>query len=48
LAEKCFYCDYDLEENNQQHFVSFHQGQEELEATLCHDCYQDWLEGIKG
>ncbi len=43
---KCFYCDYDVEENF-VHYVSFETNQDRDEV-LCDECYLEWLQGIKG
>lgn len=47
MANHCFYCDYEIENEN-THFVNFFHSQEEREEPLCQDCYKEWLEGIKG
>ncbi|WP_195891949.1 hypothetical protein [Neobacillus dielmonensis] len=47
MSEKCFYCSNDIEEN-QLHLVSFITSNEERNESLCDECYQEWLHGIKG
>jgi hypothetical protein len=47
VNHKCFYCTNDIEEN-EAHFVTFHMTNVEKEETLCHECYQEWLQGMKG
>lgn len=47
MNEKCFYCDYDVADN-QIHVVSFVKSGVEQEESLCNECYQEWLQGIKG
>ena len=47
MGEKCFYCTDELEDR-QQHFVAFITSNGEREEALCSDCYQEWLQGIKG
>ncbi|MDP4106851.1 MAG: hypothetical protein Q8935_18100 [Bacillota bacterium] len=47
MSHKCFYCSNDIKEN-QIHFVTFHVTNNEKEETLCHECYQEWLQGING
>lgn len=45
MDEQCFYCNDAIEDG--YYFGSFQQKNELLEKPLCHDCYQEWLEGIK-
>ncbi|WP_202171387.1 hypothetical protein [Bacillus sp. USDA818B3_A] len=47
MEEICFYCTDEIEER-QLHYVPFVSSNEEREETLCHECYQEWLQGIKG
>ncbi|WP_172799244.1 hypothetical protein [Bacillus sp. FJAT-29814] len=47
MSEKCFYCTDELDER-QRHFVSFVSSNQERDEILCPDCYQDWLQGLKG
>jgi hypothetical protein len=47
MAEKCFYCINEIEEN-QLHQVTFISSNKERHETLCHECYQEWLQGVKG
>ncbi|MCQ6279550.1 hypothetical protein [Bacillus sp. EB600] len=47
MSHKCFYCTNDIEEN-EIHFVTFDMTTIEKEEVLCHECYQEWLQGIKG
>ncbi|GHI01551.1 hypothetical protein [Neobacillus kokaensis] len=46
MSDKCFYCANDLEER-QMHYVSFVASNQERDETLCTECYQEWLHGIK-
>lgn len=46
MAYNCFYCDYEINED-EIHFVSFFNMNQEHEQTLCAECYAEWLEGIK-
>jgi len=48
MANKCFYCEADIGEQEPIHQVSFYTNNQEREEQLCSDCYQDWLHGIKG
>ncbi|MFD2804065.1 hypothetical protein ACFSYB_04030 [Litchfieldia salsa] len=47
MSSKCFYCDYDVEENSVHH-VSFNNNNQHQEEVLCSECYSEWLQGIKG
>ncbi len=47
MAHKCFYCSNEIEENK-FHIVTFHVSNMEREEKLCGECYQEWLQGIKG
>jgi hypothetical protein len=47
MFQKCFYCSNDTEENN-IHFVTFQVTNTDKEEVLCDECYQEWLQGIKG
>ncbi|MEH6946125.1 hypothetical protein [Peribacillus asahii] len=47
MSEKCFYCTNDIQENGIHH-VTFHVTDEHRDETLCDECYQEWLQGIKG
>jgi len=47
MPERCFYCSDELEERN-VHYVSFVSDTEERDEILCHDCYHEWLHGMKG
>ena len=47
MSEKCFYCTNYMEEN-EIHLVAFQVTQMEREEILCDECYQEWLQGIKG
>jgi hypothetical protein len=47
MGEKCFYCTDELDES-QRHFVTFVSSNQERDETLCPDCYQEWLQGLKG
>lgn len=47
MNNKCFYCSNDVAES-ESHFVIFHTANTEREEILCHECYQEWLEEIKG
>ncbi|WP_198020542.1 hypothetical protein [Anoxybacteroides tepidamans] len=46
MNETCFYCQSEC--NEQVHYVSFYTSNEEQEKALCAECYQEWLQGIKG
>ncbi|MET3698506.1 hypothetical protein SAMN05877753_109146 [Bacillus oleivorans] len=46
MAEQCFYCTKEVDDN-QLHFVTFLSSMSEREETLCDECYQEWLQGIK-
>ncbi|WP_462411205.1 hypothetical protein [Neobacillus sp. Marseille-QA0830] len=47
MNEICFYCSNDIEEK-QLHTVSFFSSNQERQESLCDECYQEWLHGIKG
>ncbi|MEH7304635.1 hypothetical protein [Neobacillus drentensis] len=47
MPEKCFYCANEIEER-QLHYVSFISSNQERDELLCAECYQEWLEGLKG
>lgn len=47
MDDKCFYCTDEIAER-EIHYVSFVSANEEREELLCHECYQEWLHGIKG
>lgn len=47
MPEKCFYCTNDIEER-QLHYVSFISSNKERDESLCDECYQEWLQGVKG
>jgi hypothetical protein len=47
MAEKCFYCINEIEENK-LHVVSFLTANAERDEPLCDECYQEWLHGLKG
>lgn len=47
MRQKCFYCSNDTEENK-THLVSFQVTNIDKEEILCDECYQEWLQGIKG
>jgi hypothetical protein len=47
MPEKCFYCTTDIEER-QLHYVSFVSSNKERDESLCDECYQEWLHGLKG
>lgn len=47
MQEKCFYCTNDIEER-QLHYVSFITEGSEKNESLCDECYQEWLDGMKG
>ena len=40
--------EYDIEENQRIHNVSFQSLNQEREEILCESCYAEWLQGIKG
>lgn len=46
MNETCFYCQCECDDN--VHYVSFHTNGEEREEALCPECYQEWLQGMKG
>ncbi|WP_338471713.1 hypothetical protein R4Z10_02775 [Niallia sp. XMNu-256] len=47
MQHTCFYCWNETQEK-QTHLVTFHVSNQEREEKLCHECYQEWLLGIKG
>ncbi|WHX99724.1 hypothetical protein [Neobacillus sp. DY30] len=47
MQEKCFYCVNEIEEK-QHHYVTFLSSNTERDEILCHECYQEWLQGVKG
>ncbi len=47
MSQKCFYCTNDTKEN-EIHLVTFQVAQIDREEILCDECYQEWLQGIKG
>jgi len=47
MSYQCFYCTNETEENGVHH-VTFHMANSEREELLCDECYQEWLQGIKG
>ncbi|WP_222860470.1 hypothetical protein [Bacillus rubiinfantis] len=47
MGETCFYCANEVEDQK-RHVVSFTTSNQDREETLCRDCYQEWLQGIKG
>jgi hypothetical protein len=47
MSQKCFYCTDDKEEN-EIHLVTFQVSHMDREEILCDECYQEWLQGIKG
>ncbi|WP_177177329.1 hypothetical protein [Bacillus sp. MUM 116] len=46
MSEQCFYCTNEIE-NNQFHHVTFISSNKERDETLCGECYQEWLHGLK-
>lgn len=46
MNETCFYCQCDCDDK--VHYVSFHTNGEEREEALCPECYEEWLQGMKG
>jgi hypothetical protein len=47
MPETCFYCTNEFEEKH-LHQVSFVSATQERHETLCDECYEEWLHGIKG
>ncbi|WP_394238966.1 hypothetical protein [Niallia oryzisoli] len=47
MSQQCFYCANDTEKDVIHH-VTFHVSNSEREELLCEECYQEWLQGIKG
>ncbi|MDQ0880436.1 hypothetical protein [Peribacillus sp. V2I11] len=47
MAHKCFYCTDDTEEKK-IHVVTFQVTDTDRNEILCDECYQEWLQGIKG
>ena len=47
MSQKCFYCSNDKEEN-EIHHVIFQVTNMDRDEPLCNECYQEWLQGIKG
>jgi len=47
MNKTCFYCNDEVEERN-EFPISILKDFREEEKTLCHVCYNEWLEGIKG
>lgn len=48
MSSQCFYCEDELNEESRNHYVSFQSANIERDEILCPDCYQEWLQGIKG
>jgi len=48
MTNKCFYCESHIDGQDEIHEVSFYTNNQEREEQLCPDCYQEWLQGIKG
>ncbi|ARP42498.1 MULTISPECIES: hypothetical protein [Geobacillus] len=46
MNETCFYCQCECDDN--VHYVSFYTNGKEHEETLCPECYEEWLQGMKG
>lgn len=46
-TNSCFYCSNETNEK-EVHYVSFHVSNTDREEALCDECYQEWLQGIKG
>lgn len=46
MSKTCFYCVNEIEENK-HHYVTFLTSNSEREETLCAECYQEWLHGVK-
>ncbi|WP_199880792.1 hypothetical protein [Bacillus massiliglaciei] len=44
---ECFYCST-ATDDKKFHQVSFHLSEDIREEILCDECYQEWLQGIKG
>jgi len=47
MNHTCFYCTTEIEEG-QLHEVAFLSSQTERHEKLCEECYQEWLQGVKG
>ncbi|WP_171973993.1 hypothetical protein [Bacillus sp. VT-16-64] len=47
MSENCFYCTKHMKEN-EWHFVTFQVSDMDREEVLCDECYDDWLQGMKG
>lgn len=45
MDEQCFYCHMAIESKYYQGIFVIEN--EQVEKSLCEDCYQEWLEGIK-
>jgi len=47
MPENCFYCTSEIEKDN-LHYAPFISSNKERDEALCDECYQEWLQGIKG
>jgi hypothetical protein len=47
MGHTCFYCTNEIEEGK-LHEVTFFASNTEREEKLCQECYQEWLQGVKG
>jgi uncharacterized CHY-type Zn-finger protein len=47
MSQTCFYCTNETEDH-QMHHVTFQVTNMDREEILCDECYQEWLQGIKG
>lgn len=47
MTQTCFYCTNEMDKN-EVHNVTFHVTNMERDERLCDECYQEWLQGIKG
>jgi hypothetical protein len=47
MNHTCFYCTDEIEEGK-LHEVTFLSSNDERDEKLCSECYQEWLQGVKG
>ncbi|WP_170971559.1 hypothetical protein [Peribacillus simplex] len=47
MTHQCFYCS-DVTEDKKIHVVTFQVTDTDRNEMLCDECYQEWLQGIKG
>lgn len=47
MSYRCFYCDHEIDPY-EMHMVTLNIMDDERDEFLCDECYQEWLEGLKG